>query len=203
MKLYSFTGSCGLATNIVLEWIGQPYEVQLIEKSELSSPEFLAKNPNGQVPMLEDGDFILTQNVAIMDYLTKKNPEAKLSGEGDLQLSAKIHQWLSFINSDIHPSFKPLFGATAYLEDENLITKSHANARERLHTLFGRIDAQLAGKKYLVGTRSTADAYLFVTLLWTGFVKVDLSDFKNIAAFQAQMNADPAVQKALSAQKLA
>lgn len=203
MKLYSFTGSCGLATNIVLEWIGKPYELELIDKTELKSPAYLAKNPNGQVPMLEDGDFTLTQNVAIMDYLTALSPEAKLNGEGDAKQAARIHQWLSFVNSDVHPSFKPLFGATAYLEDEAMIAKSQDNARTRLHELFSCVNTQLEGKDFLLGTRSVADAYLFVTVLWTGFVNVDLSDFGNISAFMQRMKADSGVQKALAAQKLA
>lgn len=203
MKLYSFTGSCGLATNIVLEWIGAPFEVELLERDELKTPEFLSKNPNGQVPMLEDGDFVLTQNAAILSYLTDLNPEAKLCGEGDLKLRADIQKWVAFINSDVHPTFKPLFGATAFLEDEAIIAKTQDMAKERLHALFTIIDQQLAGKTYLVGERSIADAYLFVTLLWTKFVNVDLSDLANIAAFQAHMAQDPAVQKALSTQKLA
>lgn len=202
MKLYSFTGSCGLATNIVLEWIGAPFEVVLLEKPQLKSPEFLSKNPNGQVPMLEDGDFVLTQNAAILGYLTDKHPEAKLCGEGDIKLRAEIHRWLSFINSDVHPTFKPLFGATAFLEDEAVIAKTQDMAKERLHALFTILDQQLAGKKYLTGQRSIADAYLFVTLLWTKFVNVDLSDLQNLAAFQQNMAQDTAVQKALATQKL-
>lgn len=200
MKLYSFSGSCGLATNIVLEWIGKPFTVQLIDKAELSSPAYRAKNPNGQVPMLEDGDFILTQNAAIMDYLTGKNPEAKLCGEGDLQQRARIHQWLALINSDLHPAFKPLFGATAYLEAPAMIAKTKDDARQRLATLFGHINKQLAGKDYLVGTRSVADAYLFVTVLWAQRIGVDITGLTHINAFVQRMQADSAVQRALSTQ---
>lgn len=202
MKLYSFSGSCGLATNIVLEWIGQPFDVQLIEKKELSSPAYLAKNPNGQVPLLEDGNFVLTQNAAIMGYLCDKNPEAKLCGEGDLQQRARIHQWLSFINSDVHPAFKPLFGATAYLQDSAMIARSQDDARQRLTTLFGRINEQLAGKEYLVGSRSIADAYLFVVARWAKSLNIDLSALEHITAFMQRMQADSAVQKALATQKL-
>lgn len=202
MKLYSFSGSCGLATNIVLEWIGQPFDVQLVEKKELSSPAYLAKNPNGQVPLLEDGDFILAQNAAIMGYLTDKYPEAKLCGEGNPQQRALIHQWLSFINSDVHPAFKALFGATAYLQDPAMIAKSQEEARQRLVTLFGRINEQLTGKEYLVGHRSIADAYLFVVARWAGLVNVDLSACEHITAFMQRMYADSGVQKALATQKL-
>jgi glutathione S-transferase len=202
MKLYSFSGSCGLAANIVLEWIGEPFDVELLEKEALSSPAYLAKNPNGQVPMLEDGDFILTQNAAVMDYLSNKYPDAKLCGEDNLQQRARVHQWLSFINSDVHPAFKPLFGTTAYLQDPAMIDKSKEDARQRLTKFFGRINEQLAGKEYLVGSRSIADAYLFVVARWAEAVKVDCSGFDHIADFVQRMHADSAVQKALASQKL-
>lgn len=203
MKLYSFTGSCALATNIVLEWVGKPFEVELIDKTQLKSPEFLAKNPTGQVPMLEDGELLLTQGAAILNYVSDQNPQAQLCGEGNAKQRAEVQRWLSFINSDLHPAFKPLFGGTAYLEDEAIIAKTQDHARQRLRTLFEILDRQLAGKDYLVEQRSIADAYLFVALLWTQFVNVDLAGLANIAAFRERMAADAAVQKALVTQKLA
>ena len=49
MKLYSFSGSCGLASHIVLNWIGEPFEVKLMQKEETKSPEYLKLNPMGKV----------------------------------------------------------------------------------------------------------------------------------------------------------
>ena len=69
MKLYYFAGACSLADHIVLEWIGEPYETVRMTLASVKSPEYLALNPNGTVPLLVDGDFVLTQNVAILSYL--------------------------------------------------------------------------------------------------------------------------------------
>lgn len=202
MKLYSFSGSCGLASHIVLEWIGAPYELEIITKEQLHGPDFLAKNPNGQVPLLDDNGWLLNENAAILNYLLDLHPEAKLGGDGSAKGRAEVNRWLALLNSDVHPSFKPLFGATAYLGDEAMIAKTQDNARAILRKYYERLNTQLAGKEWLTGARSVADAYLFVTLLWTHFVKVDLSGLENIKTFEQHMRADKGVQAALKAQHI-
>ena len=203
MKLYSFSGSCGLASHIVLNWIGEPFEVKLMQKEETKSPEYLKLNPMGKVPLLDDDGFILSENAAVLTYLADKYPQASLAGGDDIKKRALVDHWLGLVNSEIHPAFKPLFGATAYLEDKAVIEKTKANAREQLHKVFAIVDAQLGQTDYIAGARSVVDAYLFVTVLWTGFVNVDISDLPHIAAFKQRMQADPAVQKALKDEDLA
>jgi glutathione S-transferase len=103
----------------------------------------------------------------------------------------------------VHPAFKPLFGAANYLEDPALIEKAKDNARQNLRKLFERLDAQLAGKDWVVGTRSIVDPYLFVTLRWAKGQNVDLSGLDNLARFMKQMNEDAGVKKALAVQEAA
>jgi len=202
MKLYSFSGSCALGANIVLEWIGQPYELQLLQKNDLASPAIRALNPNGQVPILVDDGWALNENAAILNYLADKFPAAKLGGEPTPRGRAEVNRWLAMINSDVHPAFKPLFGATSYLGDEAMIEKSKDAARQQLRTWFERLDKHLEGRDWLAGERSIADPYLFVTLRWTHAVNVDLGSLVNLQAFERRMRADPGVQRALKMQKL-
>jgi glutathione S-transferase len=198
MKLYSFAGSCALGTHIVLEWIGKPYQVTMIEHDDLTKPEMLKLNPNHQVPILEEDGWVLYENAAILNYLADKFPQAGLGGDGTPRSRAEVNRWLAILNSDVHPNFKPLFGATDYLTDKAAIEQTHANARKVLRQYFQQFDAQLGGKQWLVGTRSIADPYLFVTLRWAKAVKVDISDgFDNLARFEQHMRADAGVQKAL------
>lgn len=202
MKLYSFPGSCALGAHIVLEWIGQPYELQLLQKDDLATPELRALNPNGQVPILVDDGWALNENAAILNYLADKFPESKLGGEPTPRGRAEVNRWLAMINSDVHPAFKPLFGTTAYLGDEAMIDKSKDVARQQLRTWYERLDKQLEGRDWLSGSRSIADPYLFVTVRWTHAVKVDLGGLGNLKAFEQRMRADPGVQRALKMQKL-
>ena len=202
MKLYAFSGSCALAANIVLEWIGAPHTVELIEKADLDKPEMLRRNPNHTVPILEDHGWDLFENAAILNYLADLHPEAKLGGDGTPKGRAEVNRWLAMINSDVHPAFKPLFGATAYLDEPAAIDKTQAHARKTLRHYFELLNRQLEGRDYLAGARSIADPYLFVVLTWTHFVKVDLTGLDNLKAFEKRMRADTGVQAALKAQRL-
>ena len=113
-----------------------------------------------------------------------------------------MNRWLAFVNSDLHPAFKPIFGSTSYLGDQALIEKSQDNARKQLRGMFERADAQLAGKDWLTGARSIVDPYLFVVTQWAKKTGVDLSGLDNLARFDARMAADPGVQAALKAEGL-
>jgi glutathione S-transferase len=202
MKLYSFSGSCGLATNIVLAWSGKPYQVQLFEKDDLTTPEMRKLNPVGKVPILDENGWILYENGAVLNYLADKFPEAKLAGDGTPKGRAEVNRWLAVINSDVHPAFKPLFGTTNYLGDLAAIEKTHAQARKELRRLFELFDSQLSKRDWLAGSRSIADPYLFVTLRWAHAVKIDLAGLENLKKFEQRMRADAGVQKALKDENL-
>jgi glutathione S-transferase len=199
MKLYYSPGACSLADHIVLEWIGEPYTTQRVSRDERAGAEFKERiNPAGAVPVLEQDGWLLTQNSAILNYLADTFPQAKLGGDGTPKGRAEVNRWLAFVNSDVHPAFKPLFGSTAYLEDAATIEKTKDAARKTLRALFERADAQLSGREWIAGVRSIADPYLFVTLRWAKGQNVDLAGLDNLAAFFARMQADAAVRKVLA-----
>ncbi|TAN08022.1 MAG: glutathione S-transferase family protein [Rhodanobacteraceae bacterium] len=202
MKLYTSPGACSLGDHIALEWTGQPYEVALVSREERATPEFRKLNPAGAVPVLEEGGWALTQNSAILNYLADKFPESKIGGDGTPQSRAEANRWLGFLNSDMHPAFKPLFGTTDYLEDKAVIEKTHDNARKQLRGMFERADAQLGKHDWLAGSRSMADPYLFVMLRWAKGAKVDLSGLNNLKKFEQRMRADAGVQRALKSEGL-
>lgn len=201
MKLYSSPGACSLADHIVLQWTGAPFEVQLVSREERKSPAFLKLNPAGAVPVFEDDGWVLTQNAAILNYLSDTFPQAKLAGDGTPRSRAEVNRWLSFLNADVHPAFHPLFGSTAYLGGD-AATKTKEASAKKLRGYFEQLDAQLAGKDWLVGSRSIADPYLYVELRWAQKLGLDLSGLDNLAAFRSRMDADPGVRAALDAEGL-
>jgi len=200
MKLYYTPGACSLADHIVLEWIGKPYQAQRVSREQRKSPEFLKLNPAGAVPVLDHEGWVLTQNAAILDFLADSFPESGLGGDGTPKSRAQVNEWLAFVNSDVHPAFKPLFGSTAYLGDEAAVEKSKADARTKLRGLFERLDGQLAGKDWLTGQRSIADPYLFVVARWAKGQGVDLSGLANLERFVGSMERDAGVRKALESE---
>jgi glutathione S-transferase len=201
MKLYFTPGTCALADHIVLAWIGKPYEAQKVPREERRQPWFLKLNPAGQVPVYEEDGWVLTQNSAILNYLADRFPESGLGGDGTPRSRAEINRWLAFVNSDVHPAFKPMFGAANYLEEPALIEKAKDNARKNLRKLFERADAQLEGHDWVVGTRSIVDPYLFVMLRWARNQSIDLSGLDNLERFVRRMYDDPGVKKALAEQE--
>lgn len=203
MKLYTSPGACSTADHIVLEWIGKPYTFEVVSRDQRATPEFRKLNPAGAVPVLEHDGWVLTQNAAIMNYLVDLHPESGLGGDGTPKSRAEVNRWLAFVNADLHPAFKPLFGATGYLDDAAMIEKTKAHARATLRMLFGRADAQLANHDWIAGARSVGDAYLYIVTRWARAQGVDLSGYDHLAAFFARMEADPGVQKVLGDEGLA
>lgn len=202
MKLYTKPGACSMADHIVLRWIGKPFDLQVMDAAGMKTQDFLQLNPAGAVPMLDVDGWVLTQNAAILNFLADTFPESGLGGDGTPKSRAEINRWLAFLNADLHTAFHPMFGSTRYLGDETMIEKSKSNAREKLRELYERVDAQLAGKDWLTGSRSIADPYLFVTLRWARGTQVDLSGLENLAKFFERMRADADVAAAMEAEGL-
>ncbi len=202
IKLYGFQGACSFVPHTALNMTGVDYDLELISHEYSKSPEYLAKNPQGAVPCLEEGDFILTQNVAILDYLDKKFPQAYLFGKGDAKQCAKAHQWLSFANADIHKTFSPLFNPSKLVEDEKEQPKFIDNVKQSVIKLFKIADDNLANQDYMAGEFSIADVYLYVTLRWANQMQLDLSQFKNLQKLIKNVESQPAVQKSLKEEGL-
>lgn len=203
MKLYTKPGSCSTADHIALQWTGQPYEVEVMTSEAMKSADYLAINPTGAVPTLVDDDFVLTQNVAIMGYIADRYPDAKLAGDGSPRQRAQATRWLAFVNSDLHPSFNPLFAPSRFHADTAQHDGLKSAARKHLRGLFEAAERQLDGKQWLAGFRSYADAYFYMTLRWAVFVGVDLEGLDNLAAYRSRMEDHPDVQAVLKAEGVA
>ena len=201
MKLYYLPGACPLASHIVLEWIGKPYETQAVGRDELKQAPFLALNPLGAVPVLVDGNFVLTQSSAILEYLAELNPEAALRPES-LREKAETRRWLGFCNADLHRTFNNIFSVGYYTDNADFQHQLVSKTAAKLVQLFGVMDKQLDGKEWVTGSRSIVDPYLYTVLRWARAKNVDVGNMKNLQAFSARMDADPGVQAALRAQGL-
>ena len=204
MKLYTKPGACSTADHIALQWAGIPFELELVTHQSRKSPEFLALNPAGAVPVIVDGDFVLTQNAAIMGYIADNAPQAGLMGDGSARQRAEASRWLAFVNSDLHPSFTPLFAPGLFMRGAEHYDTVKDLARKRVRKHYETVDARLGESGgWLAGFRSAADPYLFVTLLWADALQIDVADLAHLSAFRARMQADAGVQAAFKAEGLA
>jgi glutathione S-transferase len=196
MKLYYSPGACSLSPHIVGVEAGIPLELVKVDlkahKLEDGS-DYYKINPKGYVPALrlDDGN-MLTEGPAIVQYLGDLKPEAGLipaAGFGRY----KVAEWLTFINSEIHKNFSPLFG--------NVSDDVKADARAKVVKRFDYVDSQLAGKQFLTGDAFTvADAYLFVMTTWSHHVKIELPE--NLRKFFDRVSKRPAVHQAMKEEGL-
>jgi glutathione S-transferase len=177
LTLYFAPGSSSMAAHIALHEVGAQFESRPMSfaKRDMRSPTYLALNPEGKVPTLVIDGRPLTEVAAILFYLARAFPEAKLLPE-DAETQAQAISWMSFIASTLHP----------------------ARARGLKHTMkvYGIADQKLVGRDWALARYSIADIHLF-RLYWrfSRAVKPEPSAFPNLAAHHERMMTRAAVQK--------
>ncbi|MUG33260.1 MULTISPECIES: glutathione S-transferase family protein [Psychrobacter] len=203
MKLYVLPGACSFVPHTALEWANADYELQIMDHDSIKSEAYLKINPQGSVPALVDGDTVVTQNIAVQTYINARYPKAHIFGNYATPAEqAQILHWLAFLNSDAHKGFAPLFAPEGFVSDESAQQDLVAKAKDKLVKLFKLPNEQLATNDYLVGSKSTADLYLYVILRWSKNFKLDLSQYSNFNAFIERIEADAGVTKALQQEGL-
>lgn len=201
MKLYYKPGACSLASHIALREAGFNPEIEAVDlptHKTAGGVDFYTINPKGYVPALitDDGE-LLTEGVAIMQYVADQKPEAKLLPPPATLARARVQEALNFIATEVHKGFSPFFNPTTHPDTKAAVP---ANVSRRFDTL----EAQLAdGREYLLGADFTvADGYLFTVLGWSPYVGLDLVKWPNLSAYRARIGARPGVQAALKAEGL-
>ncbi|WP_457278682.1 glutathione transferase GstA [Polaromonas sp. P5_D5] len=195
MKLYYSPSACSLSPHIVANELGLAIElvkVDVVAKRTEHGEDFLAINPKGLVPVLQlDDGTLLTEGPAVVQYLADLKPEAKLAPASGSMARYRLQEMLGYINSELHQGYMPLFNP-ACSDEVRSARMAH------LHKHYRLLEAALGRTPFLLGDRFTVtDAYLFVVTRWAEFVKLDLSAFPNLLAFQARIAARPAVQTAM------
>lgn len=199
MKLYYAPGTCALTVHTLLNDIGESFvleKVNLKTHQTHTGEDFYRVNPKGYVPVLElDSGDRLTELPAIVQYLVEETHNHKLfPAEGFAKF--KVIEWLAFISAEIHKSFSPLFDPSS---SEDL----KQWARAKLAKRFAYIDDVLNELAYVSSDQlSIADIYLYVTLLWTDHLKIDISQWKNLEAFKHKVGEYPALQKSMKEEGL-
>ncbi|MDP1869865.1 MAG: glutathione transferase GstA [Bradyrhizobium sp.] len=195
MKLYYSPGACSLSPHIALLEAGLPYDlvkVDLKAKKLENGDDFLSINPKGQVPVLAlDSGEVVTEGPVIVQIIADKVSGKNLAPARDSAERYKLQEWLTYINSEVHKSFGPMFSPV-------LADDAKAFFKDRVMGKFKYLDGALAGKDYLMGKQFTvADGYLFTMLSWAERMKFDLAAMPNLLAYKARVGARQMVQAAL------
>ena len=180
LTLYFAPGSSSMAVHIALHEVGAPFESRPLSfaRREHRTADFLALNPEGKVPTLVIDGRALTEVAAILYYLAKSFPAAKLLPEGDVEAEAQAISWMSFIAATLHPARR--------------LGVAHATE------VFALADRRLGAREWALGRYSIADIHLF-RLYWrfASFLQPAARTFPNLSAHYDRMMTRPAVRRTI------
>jgi glutathione S-transferase len=175
---YHSPGSSSLAVHIALHEAGAAFEGRTISFAhrDQDPPEFRGLNPEGKVPTLVIDGRPLTEVAAILYYLARHYPDAKLFPSGDIEAEAHIVSWMSFTASTLHPA--------------------RQRGAEHARMVYGWAEQRLGPNTWAAGDYSIADIHLF-RLFWRfrGSLGADPATFPNLSGHHDRMMERPAVRK--------
>lgn len=181
LVLYHGPGSSSMAAHIALHEVGAEFEARALSfaKKEMRSPEFLAINPQGTVPTLLIDGRCLTEVAAILYYLARRHPEARLLPD-DVEAEAQVISWMSHLASWVHPA--------------------RARGVERAREVWRAVEQRLGAREWAVADRySIADIHLF-RLFWrfNRSLLPPTEEVPNLLAHHERVIARPAVQRTIA-----
>ena len=118
------------------------------------TPEYLAMNPNGRVPTIDDDGFILWESNSIVRHLAAKNDPGGLM-PSDPRVRADAERWMDWQLSTLGPAFFDMFWGLVRLSEAERDYDAIEQSRAETAKLFGFMDAQLAGRQFLVADNLT------------------------------------------------
>ena len=209
LELYFAPGACSFVPHVALEAIkaatGQPFEPKLVKlhKGEHRTPEYLAMNPNGQVPVLVADGKPLVQIVAVCDFLDRSFPKAGLLPAEPWARSQALSQ-LAWMNNTVHPTFTRVFRTAEFAESEAAQAEVKKIAAANYRTLLERIQQWSASAKpFWFGEHiSFHDAYAFTLLRWGGYAGIDPDSLPAYKAYIERVVQAPPVAAALERERV-
>ena len=175
-RLYYAPGACSLASHIALEEIRRAGLAEyattrlLLPAGDQKKPEFLAVNPRGHVPVLTyrlDGkEGVLSENLAILRFLMRQHPEAKLLPESPA-LEARGWEWLSWLATDVHSNWiMQVFYPMRFAESLDAQAEVEVAGRAKLAAAWTDLESRLPAEGFVFGEFSVVDALLIVFYRW-------------------------------------
>ena len=181
LTLYFAPGSSSMAAHIALHEVGIAFDAKPMsfKNDDMHAAEYLKLNPEGKVPALLIDGRPLTEVAAILFYLARRFPDARLLPLGDIEAEAQAISWMSFIAATLHPA--------------------RQRGLDHAKIVYGIADRRLGATWALGKEYSIADIHLF-RLYWRLFnsLKPAPGTFPNLDAHYARMMARPAVQRTIA-----
>jgi len=205
--LHYSPSTASMAPHILLEELGVPYELVLIDKEagELDSPAYRKLNPNGLIPVLRDDDLVLFETAAICLHLVDRFPAAGLAPQVGTPARSECYKWLSWLSTTVQQALILYFYPERWADTPDAIVQVKAHAEARVLKLLEQLDVRLAsGSEWVLGdTFSIVDIYAMMLCRWTrNFPHRKARDFVHIAPWLNRVLARPAVQRVFAREQI-
>jgi glutathione S-transferase len=188
MKLYEFAPTRSIRARWTLQELGVDFEAVAIDlvAGENRKPEFLALNPAGKVPVLVDGDLVLTESATIVWYLAEKYADRGLL-PADLAQRAQVHRWLLFAVTELEqPLWRIAKHVHLYPPDQRLPAEVN-NAGQDFKASAPVLDEHMRGRNYVVGDTATIADFVTAYTLDMAHEANVLGDFPRLVAYLERM----------------
>lgn len=197
MKLYEFGKSRSIRCLWAFNELGAPFEairVNLGER-EQDSAAFRALNPSGKVPVLVDGDFVLTESAAILSYIADKYPEKSLIPKAGTQARAIYDQWMFFGMCELEAPLWVMEKHTWFYPDEMRAPLAIESAKSDFLSSVKVLDAHMANREFILGEAFSVCDILFGHLLAWSHRRGLLENFPHVLRYKDKLLARPAFPK--------
>lgn len=192
MKLYEFGPTRSIRARWTLQELGVDFEAVTVNlvKGEHAQPQYLKVNPAGKLPALVDGDFVLTESVAIVLYLAKKYPDKRLLPT-DLKQRAELDRWILFTVTELEQPLWRIARHTSLYPEARRLPADVTIASREFREMAAVLESHMKDRQFVVGDSVTvADFVLAYTLDWGNEVHL-LGDCPALLSYMERMYARP------------
>jgi len=213
IQLHYYPSNASIAPHILLEEMGVPFELKLVDRAHNAhkSPEYLALNPNGLIPVLIDGDLVLYETAAIVLHLVDSPAGAAFAPKTGTPARAHFYKWLVWFTNTVQASLITYFYPDRFFDgaDEATAAGLKQSAQRRVGGTLQQLDDAFArhGQPWVLGGQySAADIYAFMLCRWTrgfaGEAARPAREFPHLGPFLQRMLERPAVQRVIEKEAL-
>ena len=209
LQLHYFPGNASMIPHILLEELGAPFELKLVDRTvgAHQSPDYLRMNPNGLIPVLVDGGLVLYETAAICLHLADTHPATALLPPMGSTGRAHGVKWLIWMTNTLQATLLLYFYPERWVDGGNARAAAQikAHAEAKAGGMLDQMDAHLAahGAEWFLGAGHGAlDAYALVLCRWTRGFGRPARSLPHVGPYLARVLARPAVQRVFAAEKL-
>jgi len=203
MRLYEFAPTRSIRARWVLQELGEEFEAVTVNlvAGDHRRPQFLKINPAGRVPVLVDGDLVITESVAIVLYLAERDPQRRFLPR-DIALLSQVYRWLMFAATELEQPLWRIARHTALYPEDMRLPAELPLARQDFAEMAAVLERHMKDRQFVVGDGATvADFVMAYTLDWANEARL-LGEFPNLTAYLERMyarpNAPPRIAQALA-----